>query len=150
PNPAPGSWQVPVQLRIQAGDKTENRRLLLARAEERLACPEGTRFVVANEGGHGFYRVHYGPLLLQRLLENLETLAPIERFNLVNDAWASTVAGLMPLPAYLDLTGRFTAERDKNVWAVLIDSFAFLNRIIDPADRPLLEAFVRTRVGPVT
>jgi puromycin-sensitive aminopeptidase len=150
PNAAAGLWQVPVQLRIQAGEKTETRRLLLVRDEERLACPEGTRFVVANEGGHGFYRIHYGPLLLERLLEGLETLAPIERFNLVNDAWASTVAGLMPLPAYLDLTARFTTERDKNVWAVLIDSFAFLNRIIDPSDRPLLEAFVRIRVRPAT
>jgi puromycin-sensitive aminopeptidase len=150
PNPAPGIWQVPVQLRIQAGDKTETRRLLLTRAEERLACPAGTQFLVVNEGGHGFYRVHYGPILLQRLLERLETLAPIERFNLVNDAWASTVAGLMPLPAYLDLTGRFATERDKNVWAVLIDSFALLNRIIDPSHRPLLEAFVRTTVGPAT
>ena len=148
PNPAAGNWQVPVQLRIQTGDKTDSRRLLLTRSDERVACPAETQLVVVNEGGHGFYRVHYGPRLLQRLLEGLETLAPIERFNLVNDAWASTVAGLMPLPAYLDLTGRFTAERDKNVWAVLIDSLAFLNRIIDPSHRPLLEAFVRTRVGP--
>ncbi len=76
--------------------------------------------------------------MLQRLLEaGLEKLAPIERLNLVNDAWATTVAGLMPLSAYLDLTGRFALERDKNVWAVLIDSFAFLNRIIEPADRAL-------------
>ena len=149
PDPAPGLWQVPVSFRIQAGEKTETRRLLLTRAEERVACPPDTKFVVINENGHGFYRVRYGPLLLQRLLERgLETLAPIERFNLVNDAWASTLAGLMPLPTYLDLTGRFTGERDKNVWAILIDSFGFLNRIIDPSHRPLLEAFVRTRIGP--
>lgn len=149
PDPTPGLWQVPVSFRIQAGEKTENRRLLLTRAEERVACPPDTQFVVINENGHGFYRVRYGPLLLQRLLERgLETLAPIERFNLVNDAWASTLAGLMPLPTYLDLTGRFTGERDKNVWAILIDSFGFLNRIIDPSHRPLLEAFVRTRIGP--
>ena len=150
PNPTAGYWQVPVQLRIQTGDKTDTRRVLLTRTDERVACPAETQLVVVNEGGHGFYRVHYGPRLLQRLLESLDTLAPIERFNLVNDAWAATVAGLMPLPAYLDLTGRFTTERDKNVWAVLIDSLAFLNRIIDPSHRPLLEAFVRTRVGPAT
>jgi len=149
PNPEPGVWQVPVQLRIHAGEKTESRRLLLTGAEQRVTCPEGTQFVVANENGHGFYRVRYGPLLLERLIQDgLETLAPIERFDLVNDAWASTVAGLMPLPAYLDLTGRFTKERDKNVWAVLIDSFGFLNRIIEASHRPLLEAFVRTRVSP--
>ena len=149
PDPAPGLWHLPVGLRIQTAEKTEIRRLLLTRAEEHVACPSNTHFVVVNESGHGFYRVRYGPVLLQRLLEGgLEKLAPIERFNLVNDAWASTVAGLMPLPVYLDLTGRFTGERDKNVWALLIESFSFLNRIVDPSDRALLEAFVRTRVGP--
>jgi puromycin-sensitive aminopeptidase len=149
PGPVSGRWQVPIQLRIHTGDKTDSRRLLLTRTEERVTCPPGMHFVVVNEQGHGFYRVRYGPRLLQRLIEDgLEMLAPIERFNLINDAWASTVAGLMPLPAYLDLTGRFIHERDKNVWAVLIDSFGFLNRIIASSHRPLLEAFVRTRIGP--
>ena len=59
-------------------------------------------------------------------------LAPIERFNLVNDAWAATMAGLMPITEYLDLTARFRADRDKNVWAILIESFHFLNRIVAP------------------
>jgi puromycin-sensitive aminopeptidase len=54
----------------------------------------------------------------------------------------------MLLTDYLDLTARFTTERDKNVWAVLLDSFSFLNRIITVEDRPALEAFVRGRIGP--
>ncbi|TKB94604.1 MAG: hypothetical protein E8D41_03375 [Nitrospira sp.] len=54
----------------------------------------------------------------------------------------------MPLADYLDLTARFTEERDKNVWALLLESFSFLNRIITVADRPALEAFVRSRIGP--
>jgi puromycin-sensitive aminopeptidase len=148
-DPAPGLWRVPVTLRLHTREKTDIRRLLLEGAQERVACPPDTRFLVVNENGHGFYRVRYGPLLLERLLDaGLEQLLPIERFNLLNDAWASTVAGLMPLTAYLDLTDRFIGERDKNVWAVLIDSFGFLNRIIDAAHRPLLEAFVRSRIGP--
>jgi puromycin-sensitive aminopeptidase len=78
----------------------------------------------------------------------LDRLAATERFNLVSDAWATTIAGLMPLDDYLDLTASFSAERDKNVWAILIDSFAFLDRIIDPSDRPALQSFVRQRVAP--
>ena len=149
PDPAPGLWRVPITLRVHTGEKTDIRRVLLTEAQERVACPPDTSFVVVNENGHGFYRVRYGPLLLERLLAaGLEKLLPIERFNLINDAWASTVGGLMPLAVYLDLTGRFVGERDKNVWAVLLDSFGYLNRIIDPAHRPLLEAFVRSRVGP--
>jgi puromycin-sensitive aminopeptidase len=148
PDPPPASWQVPVQLRVQTGAGGEIRRVLLTGTRLNVSCPPDTQFILVNEGGHGFYRVRYGPNLLKRVLEaGLEKLAPIERLNLVNDAWATTIAGLMPLSDYLDLTGRFALERDKNVWAVLLDSFAFLNRIIEPADRAGLESFVRSRVG---
>src|SRR5207244_11320935 len=78
----------------------------------------------------------------------LDDLAPIERFNLVNDAWAVAVAGLASLPDYLDLTARFRGERDRNVWSVLIASFHALNRIVEPADRPRLAALVRDRLAP--
>ncbi len=141
-------WHVPLQIRIAAGGKSTVSRLLLKEGEARLPLPAAYESVLVNEGGHGFYRVRYAPDLLGRLIGNLEALAAIERFNLVNDAWAAVLAGLMPLRDYLDLTARFHGERDKNVWAVLVGSFASLNRILDDADRPGLEALVRDRVGP--
>jgi puromycin-sensitive aminopeptidase len=150
PDPSPVTWHVPIQLRAMTEQQRDTKRLLLTNTKTTIALPADTSYAVINEGGHGFYRVRYGPVLLSRLLAaGLDKLAAIERFNLVNDAWATTVAGLMPITDYLELTEHFIQDRDKNVWAILIDSFAFLNRIIDPADRPALEAFVRTRVGPV-
>jgi puromycin-sensitive aminopeptidase len=149
PNPFPTTWHVPVQLRTVIKDAQETRRLLLTDSQATLTLPPGTDYAVVNENGHGFYRVQYGPMLFKRLLDaGLDNLAAVERFNLVNDVWATTVAGMTPLENYLDLTGRLAQERDKNVWAMLIDSFGFLNRIIEPSDRPALEAFVRTRIGP--
>lgn len=145
--PAARTWHVPLQLRITAEGRSRTHRLLLTEPQTRLDLPPGFESVLINEGGHGFYRVRYAPDLLARLLRGPEQLEAIERFNLVNDAWAATIAGLMPLPDYLDLTATFRHERDKNVWAVLIDSFHLLNRIIQPADRPKLEAFVRDRIG---
>jgi puromycin-sensitive aminopeptidase len=139
-------WQVPVQVRITAAGRSSTERRLLATAETRLAAP-GLDAVLVNEGGHGFYRVRYSDELLERLLGALSGLAAIERFNLVNDAWAVTVAGLMALPDYLELTGRFRGERDRNVWSVLLASFATMNRVIDPEHRPRLAALVRDRVA---
>jgi len=142
-------WQIPLQMRITAGGKTSTSRLLLTEKNTKVPLPHNWESILLNEEGHGFYRVRYAPELLDRILNaGIDRLAVTERFNLINDAWATTVAGLMPLTDYLDLTGRFIAERDKNVWAVLLDSFSFLNRIITVADRPALEAFVRGRVGP--
>jgi puromycin-sensitive aminopeptidase len=142
-------WHIPVQIRIERKDKAEHRRVLLTGHQTRIPLPSDVRQVLINEGGHGFYRVQYAAPLLQRLLETgLDRLAPTERFNLLSDAWATTLSGAMPLPDYLRLTRHFMQERDKNVWAVLLDSLSFLNRIIAADERPLLEAFVRTLVAP--
>ena len=142
-------WQIPVQIRLAIGDRTEHRRLLLTEREMSMGLPAGVTSVFVNEGGYGFYRVrHQGSLLEQLLDQGLKRLAAIERFALVSDAWATTVAGLTAIPEYLRLTAHFKSERDKNVWAVLMDSFSFLNRIISSDDRPSLEAFVRGCVRP--
>jgi len=142
-------WQIPVPLRITTAGGTEHRRLLLTDREARIPLPKDVRLLFVNEAGHGFYRVRYDSPLLKQILEaGVAHLAPSERFSLVSDAWATTVSGLTPLSDYLYLTSYFTGERDRNVWAVLLDSFSFLNRIIAAGDRPVLEAFVRARLMP--
>jgi puromycin-sensitive aminopeptidase len=144
------SWQIPVSLKIHTGGTVERRRILLKDREARVRLPAHVTQVVLNDGGHGFYRVRYAPDLLARLIgPGLDRLSPVERFNLINDAWATAVAGSMPLAAYLDLTAQFKHERDKNVWTVLLESFGLLNRLIVEEDRPALEALVRDRVGPL-
>jgi len=147
PEPAE-PWQVPVQLRVHGRGGSVEERVLLADREARLRLGEAADAVVANAGGHGFYRVRYAPELLEALLRRLDMLAPIERFNLVNDAWAMAVAGLMPVTAYLELTARFREERDRNVWSVLTGSLYSINRLLTPGDRPRFEPLVRDRVAP--
>jgi puromycin-sensitive aminopeptidase len=139
-------WQVPIRLRALAAGAATTERVLLSGAEARVALARGAEAVVVNEGGHGFYRVRYAPDLLAALLDRLDRLEPIERFNLVNDAWAAAVAGLTPLAEYLDLTARFRGERDRNVWSILIGALHALNRIVAPADRPRLAALARDRM----
>ena len=157
PEPLPGStpsprnqqWQVPVQVRFNAAGRASTERRLLAGSEARVPTPERLESVLVNDGGHGFYRVRYSGELLERLLGGLDRLGAIERFNLVNDAWAVTVAGHMAVTDYLELTTRFRGERDRNVWSVLIASFSMLNRIVQAEQRPRLAALVRDRVGPI-
>src|SRR5262249_48452743 len=142
-------WQVPVQVQIDTLSGQEVRRVLLSEAETSLRLPGDTQAVVVNQGGHGFYRVQYEPGLLQALLDRLAAVTAIERFNLINDAWAAAQAGLMGLSDYLDLTARFLHEPDRNVWSVLLGSFAYLARIVEDDDRPGLQKLVRARLGPM-
>src|SRR5262249_30239697 len=82
--------QVPVQVRIHAGGNSQIQRLMLTARATSLQLPPDFESVLVNDGGHGFYRVRYDSKLLDRLLCRLpHGLAPIDRFNLVNDAWAA-------------------------------------------------------------
>jgi puromycin-sensitive aminopeptidase len=143
-------WQIPITFRARVDGEVRSLRLLLSSAEERVALPGRFDWIVANEGGHGFYRVRYAPDLLERLASMpFEVLTAVERFNLVNDMWASILAGISPIHEYLDLTARLKDESDRNVWAALVASFAYLKRIVAPSDQPLLEALTRDRLAPV-
>jgi puromycin-sensitive aminopeptidase len=141
-------WQVPLQIRVESAAGRRVERILLTGEEVRVALAAAPEAVVVNEGGHGFYRVTYSRDLLEPLLRRLGGLAPIERFNLVGDAWASTAAGLMSVVDYLDLTARFRNEDDRNVWTALVGSMHALNRIIRAVDRAGLERLVRDRLQP--
>jgi puromycin-sensitive aminopeptidase len=124
------------------------KHLLLEERELAVPLPAPADWVVVNAGGHGFYRVKYAPPLLKKVLAALGRIAPIERFNLVSDCFALTQSGAMSASDYLDLTARFSTETDKNVWAVLIGAFAWVNRVIAPELRSGLAALVRHRVTP--
>ncbi len=142
-------WQVPITMKIEAGGEISIRRLLLTGAAMVVELPGAVDWAVVNEGGHGFYRVQYAPDLLRRLVSRLyDTLAPIERFNLVSDTWAAVVAGLLPLDEVLNLTEHFREETDRNVWTALISAFGLLNRVVTTQQRSGLEALVRNRLAP--
>jgi puromycin-sensitive aminopeptidase len=151
--PAPGAddeppqlWRVPVAVRASVGGQVVERRVLLAATEDDVPLPARPDWVVVNAGGHGFYRVAYAPEMLEALAAGLGALAPIERFGLVSDAFALTQAGDLAAEAFLDLTARFRDETDRNVWAVLVGAFAYVNRAIDDEAREALEGLVRDRV----
>ena len=141
-------WIVPLHIRLRAGGREEARRMLLSTTEGRLDLPPGFDWALVNAGGHGFYRVRYEADLLAALLPGLASLEAIERFNLLSDAWAAALAGLMPLDEYLDLTSHFLNEPDRNVWALLIGSLESLSRIVDEGDRARFAAMVRSRLEP--
>jgi puromycin-sensitive aminopeptidase len=140
-------WQVPMTYRVRANGHVRHDRVLLREAETRIPLEGLPEWVVANEGGHGFYRVQYEPRLLAELLRRpAETLTPIERFNLIADNWAVTLAGLGAVSDYLDLTGRFTDEANRYVWLPLLASFGYLSRVLPTAQRTDFERLVRARL----
>jgi puromycin-sensitive aminopeptidase len=140
-------WHVPLMIRARTDQGLVTRKLLITEREATVELGGKVEWAFLNEGGHGFYRVRYAPELLKGLTQNLGELEAIERFGLVSDTWAATVAAMAPLSEFLKMARLFTDETDLNVWRALIGAFNYLDMIAADSDRPALAAAVRATVG---
>jgi puromycin-sensitive aminopeptidase len=141
-------WHVPIMIRAKTDHGLVTKKVLLSEGEATVELGAEVQWALLNEGGHGFYRVHYSPAMLAALPRQPGELAPIERFGLVSDTWAATVAGMGPLSEFIAMARMFSGENDLNVWRAMLGAFNYLDMIIADADRPALAAAVREIVGP--
>ncbi|MGK2949968.1 MAG: M1 family metallopeptidase [Acidimicrobiales bacterium] len=146
----PALWAIPLQLRYELADgEVVTTRALLDGEELRIELPSAARWVVANAQGHGFYRVHLSPPLRSALVDRAHaTLSDIERYGLVDDAWAAVLSGASSTEEYLDLADGFTDETDVSVWRRLLNGVEQIERLREGAGREALQQRVRTLVAP--
>ncbi len=133
-------WHVPVMVRVKTENGVATHRLLLEGGEATLDLGGQVQWALLNDGGHGFYRVHYAPDLLAALGHNLGELKAVERYALVNDSWAATVAGMMPLKEVIAMLRAMRGESDLNVWRTMLAPLGYLDIIVNDAERPALAA----------
>jgi len=147
--PSPAVWAVPVLVRTEGDDGGARlEKVLLEGGETNVELPAAGAAVVVNAGGHGFYRVRYNRELLGRLTSRLDSLTPLERYGLVDDAWASTLAGTTAVADLVDLLRGFAEEDDLSVWQRVIGVLASLDRLVDGEDQASLQGVVRALLGP--
>jgi puromycin-sensitive aminopeptidase len=149
PGGAIGSrWQVPVLHRSLDTPEGWSDALLLTEASEEVG---GAGDLVVNAGGSGYYRVAYSAERVAHLAGRLGDLAPLERYNLVSDTWAATLAGHARVADLLALAKALveSGEGDPSVWSVVVGAIGLFDRIVPDEGRPTLAAAVRTLLGPL-
>ena len=101
-----------------------------------------------NAGGEGFYRVAYPPSW-PAASSRSGALTPLERFVLVDDAWAAVLVGTMPATEFLDVRANASrARRDLVVWRALVARLRNLTRLVDGDALDALRAESATLVRP--
>jgi puromycin-sensitive aminopeptidase len=142
-------WAIPMHLRygLESGAVVSSTVLL---DDETLAIelPEPLAWVVANAEGYGFYRVRTSAPLRTALVANVSTLSDVERYSLVDDTWASVLAGSTSAEDFLALADGFHEEPDVSVWRRLLAGLEQIDRLVEGDDRLALQARVRALVGP--
>jgi puromycin-sensitive aminopeptidase len=110
-------WHVPVILRYEDAEGTHKKRILLTERDTTLVLPiQGDlKWLYANDEEIGFYRQHLDDTLVKRLLENLQSLAPVEQAGLLSDQWALTRNGTQNIPAFLDVLSAMMGLTDYTI-----------------------------------
>ncbi len=143
-------WAVPVVVehRPAGGGEPATRRVLLDGPTATVDVGGDGGLLNANAGAHGFYRVRYTGALLDAVLGGLGSLTPLERYTVVDDAWASVLAGSTTADGFVALAERFADERDLSVWDRIVGGLGQIDRLLDGDDAVALHTRVATLIGP--
>ncbi|PTL83050.1 M1 family metallopeptidase [Vitiosangium sp. GDMCC 1.1324] len=143
-------WPVPMVLRYADSSGVREQRVLLREGQAKVTL-EGSgevKWLSANAGSTGFYRVQYDAQALERLSANLQALAPAERISLLADQWALARSGQASVAAFLDLASRFGAEEDDAVLDELVGRLAYVEgRLVEGADQERFRRWVEKLLG---
>jgi len=145
-------WLVPVVLRWADDTGVHETRTLLREgtATVTLDAAGPVKFVCGNAGGAGFYRVRYDADDLAALVANASALTPVERMNLVADAWAVFRAGAGAVERLLELLVAFSSDADYVVAGEVVGKWDLLERrYVSDVDRPKLQALAARQLRPV-
>jgi puromycin-sensitive aminopeptidase len=143
------TWPVPLTVRQVAGDRERVDPILIEPGGAELELLASDAVVVANAGSASFVRVWYDDELRSRIVSRaMDVLSPIERYSVVDDAWAAVVAGTASAGSFLDLVEGFKDESDLRVWQAILGGLGWLDRFVEGEPRERLRAFVRDLVRP--
>jgi puromycin-sensitive aminopeptidase len=143
------SWRVPVQLRGRVGGEPYATKLVLSEPSVALQLPGDVEWLTANAGGHGFYRVVYDAGSFERLTRALGELVDLERFVLVDDAWAFAESGLLGVSEYLDIAGSYIGETEHAIWTTIAVALSSISHhAVEESARPAFRRLVAELTGP--
>ncbi len=147
------SWLIPVSLGYRNAGQQEAANaahLVLGREPIRLTdVTDSASLLVANAGGHGYYRTRYDADCFGALLSGFSRLAGLEQLTLASDTWACVLAGIGPLSEFIALTARLGENCDPAVWIVVHDCVLLLDRTVSEADRPALRSWCHSLMSGV-
>ena len=143
-------WAIPLRYRWKPRDadpRTE--QVLLDEESQQIVFAEEAEWVVVNAEGISFVRVAYDSESLDRLAEIAENhLSPIERYALIDDAWAAVLADQMSSTAFLSVLEAMAAEADRSVWQRIISGLGSLDRLLSGEAREDFQSIAHDILAP--
>ncbi|MGZ5296183.1 MAG: M1 family metallopeptidase [Actinomycetota bacterium] len=143
-------WAVPLLVRQAAPDGRGRTEAILVEADgATLPMLSPDAVVVANAGGISFVRVWYDEVLAGRLAGSaVLALSPLERYALVDDAWAAVVDGSSTASSFCRFVEGFTDETELPVWQLILTGLSWCDRFLEDEPRDRFRDYVRDLLRP--
>ncbi len=142
-------WKVPVQLRGSLGGNPFEERFLLESDEAVVSLDGEVDWVVANAGGHGFYRTNYSPSCSRR--SSTTSTTSVTPSDTPSSPTPSASSATATLPSATSSTwspsSRTNGSRRSGRWSPGVSAL-IEHHVLDEEARPGFERFVAELVRP--
>ena len=107
-------------------------------------------WVQVNAESTGFYRARYAHDLLESLLRHIDELSGLERYALIDDLWASVLAGDLEAHDFVDALQAFRNETDLSVWQRIIAGLHQCERLCSEEAKAGFRAAATNLLRPIS
>ncbi len=146
----PQEWAIPFRYRwkpVGADPITDS--VLIEAASITVDLADEAEWLVGNAEGASFVRTSYHNDRLEELADNAQDLMlPVERYALVDDAWATVLAGRLSAAQFLSVLELLTIESDRSVWQRILRGFGSIDRLIGGDAGEVFAEVVHDAIGP--
>jgi len=145
------TWQFPVCIAFDRGGARGETCIDLTSATAEVAldtkaCPA---WLFPNAGGRGYYRASLPEAALAALRDRgWPQLTPVERMALYSDVSAFALTGEIGVDTKLSFVPKLMAEKHRMGVNAAVDAAVQARNYIDPAKRPVLDAWIGRTFGP--
>jgi len=144
-------WWVSIPI-VSSKSQSVSKHDLLTKQEILQFPIKDTEWFKLNAGQSGFFRVRYSEEMSQRLIPAIssKSLSALDRIGLENDAFALSIAGVIPATQVLSLVKAFANESEYTVWEDICSHLLSVGFLLSSerfyAD---YERFVRNLLTPI-
>ena len=143
------TWGVPIVLKTFRDGTPSTLRVLLSNNTTDLDVGEHDA-VLVNAEASGFYRVSYDEASRAALMtQRPGDIKPIERYGIIDDAWASVVSGTTSPATFMALAEQFIGDEDVSVVTRIAGALGSIEHLLADEHLTDLQRWVRTFVRPV-
>ena len=139
------SWIVPIRVEGSVEGSPVDRTVLLDRQSVDIDLGGTVDWVNVNSGFTGFYRTRYDATLRSALVQRAPDLSSLDRYALLDDAWALFLADRLDLSDLVATIRAVAAVEDEpSVWRRIAGVLHNLASIAHRSDRPVVADLTRS------